>query len=54
MEFNVKKVAVCRVAIIPNEVLHQIYFLGIYKIFNMGIFKKTLSPTHRNVQPCQL
>ena len=30
MEFNVKEVAVCRVAIFSNEVLHQIYFLGIY------------------------
>ena len=34
MEFNVKEVAVCRAAIFSNEVLHQIYFLGIYQIFN--------------------
>ena len=36
MEFNVKEVAVCRVAIFSNEALHQIYFLAIYKIFNMN------------------
>ena len=30
MKFNVKEVAVCRVAIFSNEVLHQIYFLEIY------------------------
>ena len=30
MEFNVKEDAVCRVAIFSNEVLQQIYFLGIY------------------------
>ena len=29
MEFNVKEVAVSEVTIISNEVLHQIYFLGI-------------------------
>ena len=33
-EFNVKEVAACRVAIFSNEVLRQIYFLGIYEIFN--------------------
>ena len=41
MEFNVKEVAVCRVAIFSNEALHQIYFLGIYflalhQIFNIN------------------
>ena len=35
-EFNIKKVAVFRVAIFLNKVLRQIYFLGIYKIFNIN------------------
>ena len=35
-EFNVKEVAACRVAIISNGVLRQIYFLGIYEIFNIN------------------
>ena len=36
MKFNVKEVAVCKVAIISNEVLCQIYFLGICEIFNIN------------------
>ena len=35
-EFNVKEVPVCRVAIFSNEVLPQIYFLGMYEIFNIN------------------
>ena len=35
MEFNVKEVAVCRVALFSNEVIHQVFFLGIYLIFNI-------------------
>ena len=35
-KFNVKKVAMYRVAIILNEVLRQIYILGIYEIFNIN------------------
>ena len=35
-EFNAKEVAVCRVAIFLNEVLHQICLLGIYEIFNIN------------------
>ena len=34
-EFTVKKVAVFRVATFLNNALQQIYFLGIYKIFNI-------------------
>ena len=34
MEFNVKEVPVCKVAIFSNEVPRQIYFLEIYEIFN--------------------
>ena len=34
--FNVKEVAVCRVAIISNEMLRQIFILGIYEIFNIN------------------
>ena len=33
-ESTVNYVAVCRAAIFLNEVLRQIYFLGIYEIFN--------------------
>ena len=36
MEFNVKEAAVCRVAIISNEVIRQIYFLGVYEIFSIN------------------
>ena len=35
-EFNVKEVAVCRVVIFSNEMLRQIYFLGIKEIFNIN------------------
>ena len=35
-EFNVKEVTVFRVAIISNQVLRQIYFQGIYEIFNIN------------------
>ena len=35
-EFNVKEVAVCRVVLFPNEVLPQIYSLGIYEIFHIN------------------
>ena len=36
MEFTVKEVAAWRVASFLIEVLHQIYFLGIYQIFNIN------------------
>ena len=35
-EFNVKEVAVCRVATFSKKMLRQIYFLGIYEIFNIN------------------
>ena len=35
-EFDVKEVAVCRVAIFSNEVLRHIYFSGIYELFNIN------------------
>ena len=34
-EFPVKKATVCRVAVFSNEVLRQIYFLGVYEMFIM-------------------
>ena len=33
MEFTVKVVTVCTVANLLNQALRQIYFLGIYEIF---------------------
>ena len=53
-EFNAKKVSVCRVTIFSNEVLRQIYFLGIYEIFNvinasMLRSKVQLAPPTKNV-----
>ena len=38
-EFTVREVTVCRVAIFLKEVIHQIYYLGIYEIFsNVKLF----------------
>ena len=36
MEFNVEEVTVYKGAVFSNEVLPQIYFLGIYEIFNIN------------------